>query len=187
MAISLKKGGEYNLSKQTPNLQRLMIGLGWEVISGNHLDLDASVFMLNISEKLPSEDFFVFYNNLKSPLGALEHTGDNRSGIGEGDDEMIIINLPHLEYEVNELLVTVTIHDGHLKRQNFGMLHDAYLRVVDMDTNKEVLRFDLDEAYPNCTSVMFGKIKKIENEWIFTAIGKGYEYGLESYISIYSQ
>ena len=187
MAVTLKKGGEYNLSKQSSNLRKLMIGLGWELISGNHLDLDASVLMLNEEGKLPSDNFFVFYNNLKSPMGALEHTGDNRSGLGEGDDEMIHINLPLLEQEVNEMIILVSIHDGLLKRQNFGMLQDAYIRVVDLDTNKEVLRFDLDQEYPNCTSVMFGKLKKVNRDWVFTATGEGFEHGLAEYISIYSK
>ena len=123
MAISLKKGGRFNLTKKEPSLKKIMIGLGWELKNGNNIDLDASVFMLGGNRKLPADEYFIFYNNLKSPDGAVQHTGDNRTGAGDGDDEMILANLPLIDSSVSEVLVTVSIHDGATKGHNFGLLH----------------------------------------------------------------
>ena len=186
MAISLKKGGSINLTKKAPALKKVMIGLGWEVLPGNHVDLDASIFMLGANGKLPSDDFFIFYNNLKSPMGALEHTGDNRSGVGEGDDEMILVNLPAVEPQVEEILIVSSIHDSAIKNHNFGLLKDAYIRIVDVETNVEVLRFDLDDQYPTSTEMEFGKLRKENNEWTFTALGNGTTKGLQGYVDIYA-
>ena len=186
MAISLKKGGSINLTKKAPTLKKVMIGLGWDVVPGNHVDLDASVFMIGANGKLPADEFFIFYNNLKSPTGALEHTGDNRSGVGEGDDEMILVNLPMVEPQVEEILIVSSIHDAAVKNHNFGKLKDAYIRIVDVETNVEVLRFDLDEQYPTSTEMEFGKLRKENNEWTFTALGNGTDKGLQGYVDIYA-
>ena len=135
MAISLQKGGRFNLTKSEPALKKIYIGLGWDTQAGYNLDLDASVFMLNAAGKLPQDEFFVFYNNLKSPDGAVQHTGDNRTGIGDGDDELIMAHLGLLDDRVAEILVVITMHDAATKRQNFGTVHNAYIRLVDVDSN----------------------------------------------------
>ena len=186
MAISLKKGGSINLTKKAPALKKVMIGMGWEILPGNHIDLDSSIFMLGPNGKLPADDFFIFYNNLKSPQGALEHTGDNRSGVGEGDDEMILVNLPLVEAQVDEILIVASIHDADIKKHHFGLLKDAYIRIVDVETNVEVLRFDLDEQYPDCTDMEFGKLIRQNGEWSFYAMGNGSKKGLQGYVDVYA-
>ncbi|MEM9681381.1 MAG: TerD family protein [Bacteroidota bacterium] len=186
MAISLKKGGTFNLTKKEPSLKKILIGLGWEVKQGNTLDLDASVFMLGESGKLPADEFFVFYNNLKSPDGALQHTGDNRTGAGDDDDEMILANLELIDDKVKEILAVVSIHDAATRNHNFGMLSDAYIRIVDVETKREILRYDLDAEYPTATDIEFGRIKKENGEWIFTASGLGDNKGMQGYVDMYA-
>ena len=186
MAISLKKGGTLNLTKKEPSLKKIMIGLGWEMKPGNQLDLDASVFMLGSSGKLPADEFLIFYNNLKSPDGALQHTGDNRTGDGDGDDEMILANLPLIDSRVDELLITVSIHEAHSRRHNFGQLQDAYIRVLDVETKREILRYDLDEQNTYDTDVEFGKLRRENGEWVFTACGIGSTSGLQGYVDRYA-
>lgn len=186
MAISLKKGGKFNLTKEAPSLQKIMIGLGWEVKSGNQLDLDASIFMLNTQGKLPSEDYFVFFNNLKSPDGAVQHTGDNRTGAGDEDDEMILANLPLINTAVQEVLVIVSIHEADTKGHNFGLLQDAYIRIVDVETQKEVLRYDLDAEFGSNTDIEFGKLRRTNGDWSFVASGLGANKGLQGYVDIYA-
>jgi tellurium resistance protein TerD len=185
MSITLKKGSSLNLSKSEPNLHKVLIGLGWELKAGNNLDLDASVFLLGENGKLPAEEYFVFYNNLKSPDGAVQHTGDNRTGIGEGDDEMILANLPLIASNINEILVCVTIHEAQARRQNFGFLQDAYIRIVDVETKREILRYDLDNEFGNFTDMEFGKLKRINNEWNFVATGIGSMGGLQGFVDKY--
>lgn len=186
MAISLKKGGRFNLTKKEPTLKKIMIGLGWEVRSSNPLDLDASVFMLGANGKLPQDEYFVFYNNLKSPDGSLQHTGDNRTGAGDGDDEMLLANLPSVSSGINDILFTVSIHDAQSKGQNFGMLHDAYIRIVDVESNREVLRYDLDAEFAHHTDVEFGRLVRENNEWTFIASGIGSDKGLQGYVDMYA-
>jgi tellurium resistance protein TerD len=185
MAINLKKGGTFNLTKEEPTLTKVMIGLGWEMTSQT-LDLDASVFMLGANRKLISEDYFIFYNNLKSPDGAIQHTGDNRSGKGDDDDEMILANLAAVNPEVTEILVTVTIHEAAKRGHNFGLLKDAYIRLYDVETKREILRYDLDAENASNSEVEFGKIYKTGNEWKFTALGNGSNKGLQGFIDIYA-
>ena len=186
MGIVLKKGGSFNLSKKEPGLEKIMIGLGWEVLQGNQLDLDASVFMLGANGKLPQDEYFIFYNNLKSPDGAVQHTGDNRTGAGDGDDEMILVNLPAVSTGVNDVDVVVSIHDAVLRNHNFGLLKDAYIRIVDVTTDREILRYDLDENYPLDTEVMFGKLHRVDGDWMFNAIGMGSNKGLNEYVNTYA-
>ncbi len=183
--VSLKKGEVVNLMKKAPALKKIMIGLGWEVKSGNPLDLDASVFMLNTHGKTPNKDYFVYFNNLKSPDGSLVHTGDNRTGVGDGDDEMILANLPLIQQDVEEILITVSIYEAESRRHNFGLLKEAYIRIVDMETQKELVQFDLDEEFPRYTEVEFGKLQKINNEWHFKATGLGTNIGLQGYVDRY--
>lgn len=186
MAISLKKGGTFNLSKKEPSLQKVMIGLGWEQKSTSLMDLDASVFMLGGNGKLPADEFFVFYNNLKSPDGSLQHTGDNRTGAGDEDDEMILANLGIIDSKVSEILIVVTIHDALARRHNFGLLKDAYIRLVDVETKREILSFDLDESFARDTDVEFGKLQRVDGEWHFVASGIGSTKGLEGYVNAYA-
>lgn len=163
-----------------------MIGLGWELKTTSLMDLDASVFMLGENGKLPADEFFVFYNNLKSPDGAVQHTGDNRTGAGDEDDEMILANLSMIDRKVSELLIVITIHEALLRRQNFGLLTDAYIRLVDMETKREILSYDLDESFAKDTDVEFGKLKKVDGEWLFIASGIGGTKGLEGYVNAYA-
>ncbi len=186
MAISLKKGSSFNLSKKEPALKKIMIGLGWELKTGNQIDLDASVFMLGANGKLPTDEFFIFYNNLKSPEGSLQHTGDNRTGAEDEDDEMILANLPLVHPNVNELLFVISIHEADARRQNFGLLSDAYIRIVDVETKREILRYDLDQEFTLNTDVEFGKLQRIDNEWNFVASGIGSNKGLQGYVDMFS-
>jgi tellurium resistance protein TerD len=185
MSISLKKSGSVNLSKKEPGLTKIMVGLGWEMRSSGSLDIDASVFMLGASGKLPADEYFVFYNNLKSPDGSIQHTGDNRSGVGDGDDEMILANLSLIDSSINDLLFVVTIHDADVRRQNFGMLKDAYIRIVDVATNREVLRYNLGDEFKMNTEVEFGRLQKQNGEWHFIASGLGTNIGLQGYVDRY--
>ncbi|TAE06697.1 MAG: TerD family protein [Bacteroidetes bacterium] len=185
MAITLQKGGSLNLSKKEPALKKILIGLGWEFQQGKNIDLDASVFMLDKHRKLPIDEYFVFYNNLKSPDGSVQHTGDNRTGAGEGDDEMILANLPLISPDIVEILILVTIHEAEAKRHHFGLLQHAYIRLVDVETNREVLRYDLDAEFGSYTEVEFGKLHREEGEWHFTASGLGTKAGLQSYVDKY--
>jgi tellurium resistance protein TerD len=183
--VSLRKGEVVNLMKKAPSIKKIMIGLGWEVKNGNPLDLDASVFMLNRHGKTLNKDYFVFFNNLKSPDGSIAHTGDNRTGVGDGDDEMILANLPIIHQEIEEILIVVSIYDAESRRHNFGLLKEAYVRIVDMETQVEILQFDLDESFPRYTEVEFGKLQKVNNEWHFKATGIGTNIGLQGYVDRY--
>jgi tellurium resistance protein TerD len=185
MAINLKKGGTFNLTKEEPGLTKIMIGLGWEMTS-HQLDLDASVFMLGANRKLISEEYFIFYNNLKSPDGALQHTGDNRTGKGDDDDEMVLANLELVNPGISEILVCVSIHDGQKRSHSFGLLKDAYIRIYDVATKREILRYDLDAENASHTDVEFGKLQKTNNEWKFTALGNGSNSGLQGFVDIYA-
>ena len=186
MSINLEKGGKLNLTKKEPALKKILIGLGWEFQQGKTIDLDASVFMLNYHSKLPADDYFVFYNNLKSPDGSIQHTGDNRTGVGEGDDEMILANLPLITSEVQEVLIVVSIYDAEDRKHHFGLLKDAYIRLVDVETNREVLRYDLDQEFGQHTAIEFGKLYKEDNEWHFIASGLGSTTGLQGYVDKYA-
>ena len=180
MAISLQKGGNVSLSKEDPNLKNAMVGLGWDVRStdGADFDLDASVFLLNESGKIRSDQDFIFYNNLKSSDGSVEHTGDNRTGEGEGDDEAIKVQLPSVPNDVKKLVVAVTIHDAETRNQNFGMVQNAFIRVVNAESNNEITRYDLSEDASTETAMIFGELYRHNNEWKFRAVGQGYNGGL---------
>lgn len=180
MAVSLGKGGNVSLSKEDPGLKRILIGLGWDVRStdGADFDLDASVFMLNEGGKVRGDGDFIFYNNLKSGCGSVEHTGDNRTGEGEGDDEAVKVTLDMVPADVKTLAVSVTIHDADTRKQNFGMVQNAFMRVVNDETGKEIARYDLTEDASTETAMIFGEIYRHNNEWKFRAVGQGYAGGL---------
>ena len=180
MAVSLTKGGNVSLTKSAPGLKNILIGLGWDVrvTDGADFDLDASLFILGPNEKVRADSDFIFYNNLKSPDGLVEHTGDNRTGAGEGDDEAIRANLDGLPSEVTKLAVAVTIHEAQRRWQNFGMVRAAFIRIVDEATGQEITRYDLSEDASTDTAMVFGEIYRIGSEWKFRAVGQGFQGGL---------
>ena len=180
MAISLTKGQNVSLSKTDPSLKNVLVGLGWDARStdGQDFDLDASVFMATENAKVPSDSYFIFYNQLVSPCGGVEHTGDNLTGDGDGDDESVIVRLDKVESNIKSLFITVTIHDAEARRQNFGQVNNAFVRIVNNDTCDEIVRFDLSEDYSTETAMVFGEIYRHNGEWKFRAIGQGYAGGL---------
>lgn len=182
MAISLSKGGNVNLSKEAPNLENVLVGLGWDAraTDGQDFDLDASLFMVKDDGKVPSDAHFIFYNQPKSPEGSIEHTGDNRTGVGEGDDEAVLVTLSKVPAEVQRLVIVVTIHDADARRQNFGQVSNAFVRIVNRDNNQEVVRFDLSEDYSTETAMVFGEIYRHSGDWKFRAVGQGYSGGLRA-------
>lgn len=182
MAISLTKGQNISLSKTDPSLKNVLVGLGWDAHStdGQDFDLDASVFMATENGKVPSDRHFIFYNQLVSPCGGVEHTGDNLTGDGDGDDESVIVCLDKVQSNIKSLFITVTIHDAEARRQNFGQVSNAFVRIVNNDTSDEIVRFDLSEDYSTETAMVFGEIYRHNGEWKFRAIGQGYTGGLYS-------
>lgn len=180
MALSLSKGGNLSLSKAAPNLTHILIGLGWDVrtTDGAAFDLDASLFMLGENGKVRSDADFIFYNQAKSSCGSVEHTGDNRTGAGDGDDESIKVNLANVPANVSRLAVTVTIHEANTRGQSFGQVGGAFMRVVNATDNTEIARFDLSEDYSTETAMIFGEVYRHGGEWRFKAVGQGYSGGL---------
>ncbi|MBF0342713.1 MAG: TerD family protein [Nitrospirae bacterium] len=179
MAISLTKGSNVSLTKTDPNLKKLAVGLGWDsrITDGSAFDLDASVYLLNASGKVRSDSDFIFFNNLKSPEGAIEHMGDNLTGAGEGDDEMVKVDLDKVPVDVSKVVFGVTIYDADKRKQNFGMVRNAFIRIVNQDDSKEVARYDLSEDYSTETAMLFGELYRHNNEWKFKAIGEGFSGG----------
>ncbi len=181
MAISLQKGQKVDLTKGNPGLKKLLIGLGWDVNKydgGFDFDLDAAAFLLGANGKVNSDDDFVFYNNLKHKSGAVEHMGDNLTGEGEGDDEEIRVDLSLVPANVDKIDFTVTIYDADARKQKFGQVSNAYIRVVDEMTGKEIIRYDLGEDFSIETAVVVGEIYRNKGEWKFNAIGAGWSGGL---------
>ena len=180
MSISLAKGGNVSLSKEDPGLSRILIGLGWDAraTDGADFDLDASVFMLAESGKVRNDTDFIFYNQLKSSDGSVEHTGDNLTGEGEGDDEAVKVDLGRVPAEIHKLAVAVTIHDAEGRRQNFGMVQNAFIRIVNSDSDREVARFDLAEDFSTETALIFGEVYRHGGDWKFRAVGQGFQGGL---------
>ena len=180
MAISLQKGGNVSLTKTDPGLTNVQVGLGWDARStdGAAFDLDASVFLVGDSGKVLSDGHFVFYNQKTSPDGAVVHAGDNLTGAGEGDDETVTINLPGVEAGVQRVVFAVTIHEAEARKQNFGMVRNAFMRVLNKDSSTELARFDLSEDYSTETAMIFGEIYRNGAEWKFKAVGQGFAGGL---------
>ena len=180
MAISLNKGGNISLSKTDPNLKNIIVGLGWDArpTDGADFDLDASAFMVKDDGKVRSDSDFIFYNQMRSTCGSVEHTGDNRTGAGDGDDEALIVLLDKVPTDIQKIAFTVTIHDADARRQNFGQVSNAYVRIVNKDTNNEVARYDLSEDASIETAMIFGEIYRHSGEWKFRAVGQGYAGGL---------
>lgn len=185
MAISLSKGGRIDLSKEAPSLKNIGFGLGWDTNgtdTGVDFDLDASVFMLGNNNKIPSDEYFVFYNNLKSPDNAIIHQGDNRTGDGDGDDESIFVELNKINSSIEELVFVVTIDEAATRRQNFGQVSNAFIRMYDLDSNKEIAKYDLEEDFSSEIAIEFGRLYKKNNAWRFKAVGAGFTSGLQGFV-----
>jgi tellurium resistance protein TerD len=180
MGVSLQKGGNVNLSKEAPGLAAVALGLGWDVraTDGDAFDIDASAFMLTTEGKVRSDADFIFFNNLKSVDGSVEHLGDNRTGAGDGDDETINVTLGSVPADVDKIAFTVTIHDGEAKRQSFGQVSKAFIRVINRSDNAELARFDLSEDSSTETAMIFGELYRAGAEWKFRAVGQGFQGGL---------
>jgi len=180
MAISLNKGGNISLSKTDPNLKNIIVGLGWDArpTDDADFDLDASAFMVKDDGKVRSDSDFIFYNQMRSTCGSVEHTGDNRTGAGDGDDEALIVLLDKVPPDIQKIAFTVTIHEADMRRQNFGQVSNAYVRIVNKDNNNEVARYDLSEDASIETAMIFGEIYRHSGEWKFRAVGQGYAGGL---------
>ena len=180
MAVSLSKGGNVSLTKEAPGLTAVTVGLGWDERStdGGDFDLDASALMLNSSGKVISDSHFIFFNNLRSPDGSVEHTGDNLTGEGEGDDESLHVNLAAVPPEVDKIVFPVTIYNAEALRLNFGMVRNAFIRIVDRANNTEIVRYDLGEDFSIETALVFGELYRHNSEWKFRAVGQRYTAGL---------
>ncbi len=183
MAINLQKGQRENI-----NAPKFTIGLGWDTnnsSTGEGFDLDASVFILGDNGKIVSDEYFVFYNNLKSPDGAVTHTGDNLTGEGDGDDEQIKVDLSKISASVKEICIVITIHQAEARRQNFGQVRNSFIRIVD-ENNTEILKYELDEDFSIETAVEFGRIYNKGDQWKFEAVGAGMKGGLQDYLNKYN-
>jgi tellurium resistance protein TerD len=180
MAISLQKGGNVNLSKEAPGLTQVSVGLGWDVRAsdGAAYDLDANAFLLSSAGKVRSDSDFIFYNNKKSADGSVEHMGDNITGAGDGDDEVVQVALNKVPTEVEKIAFSVTIHDAEARRQTFGQVSKAFIRVVNKADNKELARYDLSEDGSTETALIFGELYRAGAEWKFKAVGQGFKGGL---------
>lgn len=180
MAISLQKGGNVSLSKEAPTMQKMRIGLGWNVraTDGDAFDLDGSAFLLNAAGKVRSNADFIFYNQKASAEGSVTYTGDNRTGEGDGDDETLLIDLSKIPADVEKVAFCVTIHEAEARRQNFGQVSNAFIRCVNEDNKSEVARYDLSEDASVETAMVFGELYRHNGEWKFKAIGQGFKGGL---------
>ncbi|THF84528.1 TerD family protein [Cohnella fermenti] len=181
MAISLSKGQKIDLTKTNPGLTKVVVGLGWDTNKydgGKDFDLDASVFCLNDQGKTGSDTDFIFYNNPKNANGSIEHTGDNRTGEGEGDDEQVKVDLAAVPAEVQKIAFCITIHEAQERSQNFGQVSNAFVRIVDEQSGAELIRYDLGEDFSVETAVVVGELYRHSGEWKFSAIGSGYRDGL---------
>jgi tellurium resistance protein TerD len=180
VGVTLTKGGNVSLSKEAPGLTNVIVGLGWDVrtTTGQDYDLDASAILLSESGRVLSDQHFVFFNNLTSPDGTVEHTGDNLTGEGEGDDEVIKVNLAGMSPQVDKIVFPVSIYDADARHQSFGQVSNAYIRVVNEADNREITRFDLSEDASTETALVFGELYRRGGEWKFRAVGQGYASGL---------
>jgi tellurium resistance protein TerD len=187
VALTLSKGGNLSLSKTDPNLTKILVGLGWDprATDGAEFDLDASALLLGANGKVRSEADFVFYNQLKSTDGSVEHTGDNRTGAGDGDDEVLKVDLSRVPADVDKVVFIVTIHDADARKQNFGQVGGSFIRVVNEVTGAEVVRYDLAEDASTQTAMVFAELYRNGAEWKFRAIGEGYAGGLKALANNY--
>ncbi|MBD1885326.1 pentapeptide repeat-containing protein [Microcoleus vaginatus] len=186
MSIELTKGERFNLSKETPDFSKIAIALGWQVSqTAQNCDIDASVFMLGADGRIPDEKYFVFYNNLTSPDGAVRHSGDSRNGQIEGDDETVYLDLSKINAAIQEIVFVVTIHDGQEKNQSFSQVENAFIRLYNSETLSELVRYNLNQIFSQETALEFGRLYKKNGEWRFQAVGQGYNAGLQSFVDKY--
>lgn len=188
MPVCLQKGQKVSLTKSNPGLSKVVVGLGWDVNAfdtGGSFDLDSSAFLLGDSGKVNGSDDFVFYGNLRHKSGAVEHLGDNLTGAGDGDDEQIKIDLSRVPDNISRIAFTVTIYEAEERRQNFGMMNNSFIRIVDETNGQEILRYDLGEDFSIETAAVFGELYKHNGEWKFNAIGSGYQGGLAALCANY--
>ena len=180
MSVSLSKGGNVSLSKEAPGLQAVLVGLGWDVrtTTGADFDLDASALLVGSNGKILSDAHFIFFNNLTSPDGSVEHTGDNLTGEGEGDDEAIKVNLAAVPAECDKIVFPVSIYEAEQRQQSFGQVRNAFIRVVNQAGGAEITRYDLSEDASTETAMVFGELYRNNGEWKFRAVGQGYATGL---------
>ncbi|MSU32187.1 MAG: TerD family protein [Pedosphaera sp.] len=184
MAINLTKGQRIDVG-----LRKAAIGLGWNPntqASAHGYDLDASAFMLGENGKLVSGDHFVYYNNLESPDKALTSTGDNRTGEGDGDDETLIADIDKIDARVSEIVFVVTIHEAEIRKQNFGQVRNAFIRIYDTANGEEICKYELDEDFSTESAVEFGRLYRRDGAWKFEAIGRGHKGGLENLVTKFS-
>lgn len=182
MALTLSKGQNLSLTKEAPGLKKALVGLGWDprATDGQEFDLDASAFLLGANGKVRSDEDFIFYNQKTSACLSVNHTGDNRTGEGEGDDEQIQVDLSMVPADVQRIAITVTIHDADQRRQSFGQVSNAFVRIVNEETGAEVVRYDLSEDASTETAMIFAELYRHNGEWKFKAIGQGYAGGLKA-------
>lgn len=182
MSVNLQKGQKVDLTKGNSSLKRVMVGLGWDEVNQKRglftpkpapIDCDASAILLSVGDKLANKDDFVFYNNLKHKSGAVVHMGDNLTGAGDGDDEQILIDLRDVPQYVEKIVIAVTIYQARERSQHFGLIENAFIRIVDADTNKELCKFNLTDNYSGKTAMIFGEVYRYNGEWKFSAIGEG--------------
>jgi tellurium resistance protein TerD len=188
MAVSLSKGGRVSLSKEVPGLKKIRVGLGWDANAtdtGTDFDLDASAFVLGADGKVLGDEWFIFYNQTTSPDGAIIHQGDNKTGEGEGDDEVVEIDLDKVDSRVDKIVFTVTIHEAQARNQNFGQVNNSFVRVVNADDNNEITKYELDEDYSTETAINFGELYRKNGEWRFKAVGDGFNEGLAGFAKMY--
>ena len=188
MPVSLKKGQKVSLTKGNPGLNSLMVGLGWDVNqydTGGAFDLDSAAFLLGDNGIVTNQNDFVFYGNLSHPSGGAVHQGDNLTGEGEGDDEQIRIDLSRIPANISRIVFTATIYEADERNQNFGQVNNAFIRIVDVDKNEELLRYDLGEDFSIETAAVFGELYRNNGEWKFNAIGSGYQGGLAALCANY--
>ena len=188
MPVSLKKGEKVSLNKNNPGLKNIIVGLGWDTNAydtGGSFDLDSAAFLVGENGKVTSSGDFVFYGNLKHSSGSVEHMGDNRTGVGAGDDEVIKIDLSLVPASISKIIFTVTIYEAEERRQNFGQVNNSYVRIYNADNSEEILRYDLGEDFSIETSAVFGELYRHNNEWKFNAIGSGFQGGLAALCANY--
>ena len=188
MAINLSKGQKISLTKDNPGLTKILVGLGWDINnfdSGSAFDLDASTFLLGANGKCPTDSEFIFYSQPEHTSGSVKYLGDNRTGEGEGDDEQIIVDLSLVPANIERIAFTATIYDAEQRRQNFGQVSNAFIRVVDMASNTELVRYDLGEDFSIEASVVAGELYRHNGEWKFNAIGSGFQGGLAALCAYY--
>ena len=185
MAINLSKGSKINLKKESPSGKIFVVGLGWDTGDSAQFDLDASAFIVGANGKLLSDEYFVFYNNPKSPDGSVIYSGDNRTGAGDGDDESLVIDTSKINPEAQQIVFSCSINEAEKRGQNFSQVSNAYIRIYDQETSTEIATFFLAEAASNETAFILGRLVNSTEGWVFEAYPMGYPGGLESLVEIY--